>query len=263
MASPTATRIETGYRHAIGTTGGYATEIWEVKGIDPMFAHGSQGVAAGLPNYNQPHPADANLIVRERTVEQVIDTQVTWVRVDYRPASFDIGTIYGSVSRTVEPLKLRLIWTRMTLPGNQGWLLRGGQGDEQSVVQLWQTAREMTVYAGGDQDFADYSIETNKGKLYKLGSSPYDRLYVLSDGSTRKNRDGRVIAQYTFLTHQGFEAISANTYPYQTVTIPACPPCGMVFTYLDNPLAIPNFTVKTAQQLYEFGKGLPGLQNAT
>jgi len=259
MGSPTATRIETGYRHAIGTTGGYATEIWEVKGVDPMFAHGSQGVAAGLPNYNQPHPADANLIVRERTVEQVIDTQVTWVRVDYRPASFDIGTVYGSTTRVVEPLKLRLIWTRVTLPGNEGWVLRGGKGDEQSVIQLWQTSRQTTVYAGGDQDFVDYCIEINKGKLYKLGSNPYDRLYVLSNGATRKSRDGRVVAEYTFLTHQGFEAIPSGTYPGQSVAIPACPPAGMVFTYIDNPLSLPTFTVKTAQQLYKFGKDLPGL----
>lgn len=259
MASPTATRIETGYRHALGTTGGYATEIWEVKGIDPMLANGDLAVAAGLPNRGQPHPTDSSLIVRERIIEQVIDTQVTWVRVDYRPASFDIGTLYGSVSRTVEALKLRLIWTRVTLTGNQGWILRGGKGDEQSVVPLWQTARQMTVYAGGDQDYVDYAIEVNKGAWYKLGSSPYDRLYILSDGSTRKSRDGRVVAEYTFLTHQGFDAIPANTYPNQTVSIPACPPAGMVFTYLDNPLAPPTFTVKTAQQLYKQGKALPGL----
>lgn len=259
MASPTATRIENGYRHAIGTTGGYATEIWEVKGIDPMVANGDQGVAAGLPNYNQSHPVDSNLVVRERIIEQVIDNLTTWVRVDYRPASFDIGTIYGSVSRTVEPLNLRLIWTRVTLPGNEGWILRGGKGDEQSVVKLWQTAREMTVYAGGDQDFVDYCIEINKGKLYKLGSNPYDRLYVLSDGSSRRQRDGRVIATYTFLTHQGFSAIPTGTYPNQTVAIPACPPCGMVFTYIENPLSLPSFSVKTAQQLYASGKDLPGL----
>jgi hypothetical protein len=259
MANPSAQRIETGYRHARGTTGGYATEIWEVKGIDPMLANGDQAVAAGLPNYFQPHPTDSKLIVRERTIEQVIDTQVTWVRVDYRPASFDIGTQYGSVSRTVEPLKLRLIWTRITSPGNNGWWLRGGNGDEQTVVKLWQTARLMTVYAGGDQDFVDYCIEINKGKWYKLGSSPYDRLYVLSDGSTRKARDGRVVAEYTFLTHQGFEPIPSGTYPGQSVSIPACPPAGMIFTKIDNPLTPPLFEVRTAQQLYDKGKELPGL----
>lgn len=259
MANPSAQRIETGYRHAIGTTGGYATEIWEVKGVDPMFANGDQGVAAGLPNYNQPHPTDSNLIVRERVIEQVIDTQVTWVRVDYRPASFDIGTQYGSVSRTVEPLNLRLIWTRITSPGNTGWWLRGGVGDEQTVVKLWQTERRVTVYAGGDQDFVDYMIESNKGKFYKLGSSPYDRIYVLSDGTSRRARDGRVVAEYSFLTHQGFEAIPANTYPGQTITIPACPPTGMVFTKIDNPLALPSFEVRTVQQLYKGGKGLPGM----
>ena len=259
MANPTAQRIETGYRHAIGTTGGYATEIWEVKGIDPQLANGDQAVAAGLPNYNQPHPADNKLIVRERTIEQVIDTQVTWVRVDYRPASFDIGTQYGAVSRTVEPLNLRLIWSRITETGNNGWILRGGKGDEQSVVKVWQTARQMTVYAGADQDFVDYCIEINKGHWYKLGSNPYDRLYVLSDGSSRKGRDGRVIAEYTFLTHQGFDAIPVNTYPGQSVSIPACPPVGMVFTKIDNPLELPTFEVRTAQQLYQPGKDLPGL----
>ena len=224
-----------------------------------MLANGDLAVAAGLPNYNQPHPTDSRLTARERVIEQIIDTQVTWVRVDYRPASFDIGTIYGSVSRTVEPLDLRLIWTRVTLTGNQGWVLRGGKGDEQSVIKVWQTARQMTVYAGGDQDFVDYAIESNKGAWYKLGSSPYDRLYILSDGSTRKGRDGRVIAEYTFLTHQGFDAIPAGTYQNQSVSIPECPPAGMVFTYLNSPLAEPIFTVKTAQQLYKQGKGLPGL----
>lgn len=253
-----AERLEHSYRYCDGVTGGYASEIWEVRGVDPMLATGDDAISAGLPKRLQEHPTNPFLTVRERTVVLVIDRLKCWVQVDYRPVSFDVGTMYGSVSKSLEPLSLRLIWSRIQSPGNEGWVLRGGVGDEQSTIKVWRSLRRYTVYAGGDQNMVDDAIEKNKGKAYRFGSVPYDRPYILFDGETRRNKDGRVFADYTFLTTGGFEAIPAGTYQGQDLSIPKIRPLDMIYTRQEGHND-PEFLVKEAIHIYLIGNDLPGL----
>lgn len=254
----TAERLEQGFRLCDGATGGYASELWEVRGVQPMQVLGDEGLAAGLPKLFQEHPATPKLIVRERSVALIIDNNTCWVQIDYRPATFDLGNLLSSVSRSLDSIDLRLIWTRSTLAGNTGWVLRGGEGDTQSVIKLWRSARVFTVNAGGDQDALDILISNNKGKAYTFGTRPNDRKYILIDGASRKNKNGNVVAEYVFATHNGFPAIPQGTYQGQDVAIPACPPLGMVFTQQTG-TSSPEFSVKEAIALYLIGTPLPGL----
>lgn len=262
MASPIVTKLEQNYRYATGATGGYATELYEVKYVDPLQALEDQATAAGLPKDYQPHPLNPDLQVRERVIELVIDNQTTIVRVDYRPASFDIGVIQ-SISESTEVRNLKLIWTSnsITSPdgGNAstGWILRGGDYDRDMAVKLFTTIRRYSVLAGGDVNQVSNAIIGNKGRWYKIGSYPNERIFVFVDGKLRRLKDGRVYAEYMFETHNGFDLIPAGTYPGQILDVPACPPAGMVFTDLTFSSG-PRYTVKTVLQMYKPGLPLPG-----
>lgn len=264
MASPIVTKLEQNYRYATGATGGYASELYEVKYVDPLQALEDQATTAGLPKDYAPHPLNPNLQVRERVIELVIDNQTTIVRVDYRPASFDVGVIQ-SISESTEVRPLRLIWGsngQLTSPEggdatSGGWVLRGGPGDENMVVKLYTTVRRYSVLAGGSVDQVSNAIIGNKGRWYKIGSYPNERIFVFVDGKLRRLKDGRVYAEYFFETHPGFAAIPAGTYPGQIEDIPECPPAGMVFTRLNFNTG-PEYAVKTVLQLYKPGLPLPG-----
>jgi hypothetical protein len=253
-----ADRLEQGFRLCDGTTGGYASELWEVRGASPLEVLGDAGIALGLPKPLQEHPASPKLLVRERSVALIIDNKTCWVQVDYRPATFDLATVLSSRSRSLDALDLRLIWTRSTQAGNNGWILRGGEGDTQSVIKLWRSTRVFTVIAGADQDALDVLIESNKGKAYTFGTRPNDRKYILFDAATSKDRSGRVTAEYVFMTHNGFPSIPSGTYQGQDLAIPACPPLGMVFTSQTGTNQ-PEFLVKQPISLYLIGTPLPGL----
>lgn len=262
MASPIVTKLEQNYRYATGATGGYASELYEVKNLDPLQALEDPATAAGLPKDYQPHPLNPNLQVRERVIELVIDNQTSIVRVDYRPASFDVGVIQ-SISEATEVRNLKLIWSvnAITSPeggsASNGWLLRGGQGDESMAVKLYVTKRQYSVLAGGDVDIVSNAIIGNKGRWYKIGSYPNERIFVFVDGKLRRLKDGRVYAEYVFETHDGFQSIPAGTYPNQVLAVPECPKAGMVFTQLTFESG-PQYTVKTVLQLYKPGLPLPG-----
>lgn len=262
MASPIVTKLEQNYRYATGATGGYATELYEVKYVDPLQALEDQATTAGLPKDYDPHPLNPNLQVRERVIELVIDNQTTIVRVDYRPASFDVGVIQ-SISESTDVRQLKLIWTANALTSpeggsaSSGWILRGGYGDEGMSIKLYTTVRRYSVLAGGSVDQVSNAIIGNKGRWYKIGSYPNERIFVFVDGKLRRLKDGRVYAEYMFETHPGFEAIPAGTYPGQLLDVPACPPSGMVFTNLTFSSG-PQYNVKTVLQLYKQGLPLPG-----
>lgn len=255
----TATRIEQGYRFADSAIGGYCSELWEVSGIDAFDAIGSDAVAAGLPDRFAPHPKNPALIVRERIIDQVIDNRTTFVRVEYRPASYDVGTVYGVQDNPSVAVPLRLIWTRDNTPGANGWKLRGDPDREPALtVTLWKTYRTITTYTGGDIDSTTEAIVHNKGNAYILGSAPYDRLYVLAGGYTRKMKDGRVVADYSFYTHNGFKAIPAGTYQGQDVAIPELLPMASISTYQEG-TNTPTFSTKTILQITKMGMPLPGI----
>ena len=246
-------RIETSYRYADGVTGGHASELWLVKGVDSMMAIGGQSV--GLPKVGDPHPINPSLLVRERTIETIIDPQTTTVRVDYRQASFDLGMIYSTSQSFDEPTRLHLIYLRDDTPGVNGIIgpMKGAGWD----VLLYTSTRKYTVNAGGSVDAAMTAIIDNRGRWYELGAW-IDVPFILIDGQVRQLKNGQVIAEYSFQTHRGFPAIPLDSYPNQAAAVPACPPAGMVSTYLDSNNQ-PRYIVQTLRQRALMGKALPGM----
>ena len=248
----TTERIETSYRYADGVTGGYASELWLVKGVDSMMA--ISDLAVGLPKVYDPHPVNPALQVRERIIETIIDPQTTIVRIDYRQSTFDIGTIYATSQVLDEPTRLHLIYTRDNIAGSNGLTLRkGGVWD----VLLYTSTRKYTVNAGGSLDAVMMAIINNRGRWYELGAW-IDVPFILIDGQARQLKNGQVVAEYSFQTHRGFAAIPLDTYPDQAVAVPACPPAGMISTYLKDG-SEPQYVVRTLRQRALMGTALPGM----
>ena len=249
----TTERIETSYRYADGVTGGYASELWLVKGVDSMMA--ISDAAVGLPKVYDPHPVNPALQVRERIIETIIDPQTTIVRIDYRQSTFDIGTIYATSQVLDEPTRLHLIYLRDNTPGVEG-IVGPKKGDGWDVL-LYTSTRKYTVNAGGSLDAVMTAIINNRGRWYELGAW-IDVPFILIDGQARQLKNGQVIAEYSFQTHRGFESIPLGRYRDQAVAVPACPAGGMVLTYLDSNNE-PQYIVQTLRQRALKGTALPGM----
>lgn len=263
---PSAERIENSYRFADGVTGGYASESWLVKGVDNTRA--LSGEVTQLPKVNDPHPLAPGLIVRERIIETIIDKQTTLVRVDYRPASFDIGTLYSTSSEFAKEVRLRLLWTEDNIAGSRGLTLRGGKDEPQFDFVLFPTTRKFTVRAGGDINDVMNRIIRNKNHYYtslEIPIGPNDPPYLFVDGNVRQLKNGQVIAEYTFWTHYGLRGPAANgsfplgTYPNQAFAIPFVPPMASIYTTKDMVESGFPYLVKSVQELYPRGKELTGL----
>lgn len=270
MAS--AELIENSYRFADGVTGGYASELWLVKGVDNRKALDDQAV--GLPKVGNPHPIATSLVVRERVIENIIDPSTTMVRVDYRPASFDIGTLMSTTAEFATPMRLKLVWNRDDKPGSTGYILRGGKGEEQFDVVITPTNRKFTVCAGGDINDVMSRIIRNKDRYYTSMEIPVgisDPPYLFVDGQVRQLKNGQVIADYTFWTHNGLRGPASDgsfpvgTFPGQVFAIPYVPPMGTIYTTEDRALAAGRgeigspYVVKTLMDLYARGSELTGL----
>jgi hypothetical protein len=249
----TTERIEASYRYADGVTGGYAQELWLVKGVDSLQA--ISDFAVGLPRVGEPHSVNSLLRVRERIIETIVDPQTTIVRIDYRQASFDIGTIYSTSESFSEPEPLHLIWILEEATDSEAYtLMKGGQWD----VFIYPTIRRYTVNAGGDLDAVMAAIINNKNKRYLF--SFFGTPFTLINGQVRKLKNGQVIADYFFKTHNGFASIPLGTFPNMYSAVPACPPGGMVFTSKAQVQSGGGaYTIKTANELYQVGTALPGM----
>jgi len=249
----TTERIEASYRYADGVTGGYAQELWLVKGVDSLQAISDSAV--GLPRIGDSHPVNSLLKARERIIETIVDPQTTIVRIDYRQASFDIGNIYSTSESFGEPEPLHLIWIKDETADSRAYtLMKGGQWD----VFIYPTIRRYTVNAGGDLDAVMAAIINNKNKRYLF--SFFGTPFRLVNGEVKKLKNGQVIADYFFKTHNGFASIPQGAFPNMYSSVPACPPGGMVFTSKAQVQSGGSaYTVKTATDLYQAGTSLPGM----
>lgn len=270
MAS--AELIENSYRFADGVTGGYASELWLVKGVDNRKALGEQSIS--LPRIGNPHPIATSLVVRERVIENIIDPSTTLVRVDYRPASFDIGTMLSTTAEFAKPIRLQLLWHRDNTPGSTGYILRGGKDQEQFDFVITPTNRKFTVRAGGDINDVMSRIIRNKDRYYTSMEIPVgqsDPPYLFVDGQVRQLKNGQVIADYTFWTHNGLRgpafdgSFPVGTFPGQVFAIPYVPPMATIYTTENMALAAGRgdiaspYVIKTLLELYPRGSELTGL----
>lgn len=259
---PNAELIENSYRQADGVTGGYANELWLVTGQEPIYRALE---VTGLPRVGDPHSVVSTLVVRERTLENIIDKTTAMVRVDYRPASFDIGNIYSTSERHDDPLRLKLVWVRDNVYDRnrtviiEGIRLMGGPGESEYDVLIERATRVYTVNAGGDIDAVTRAIIGNKGRLYTFGTFPL-YIFILANGQARKLKNGQVIADYTFQALAGSAAIPLGTYPDQMYAIPECPINSIIFTSKSRAESGENvYTIKNINTLYRVGGALPGL----
>lgn len=270
MAS--AELLENSYRFADGITGGYASELWLVKGVDNRRALGSEAV--GLPKVNDPHPVTTSLIVRERVIENIIDPSTTLVRVDYRPVTFDVGTIYATSAEMAPPIRLQLLWETDNIPGSKGYILRGGKKESQFDFVITPTTRKFTVRAGGDLNDVMSRIIRNKDCYYTSREIPVgsnDPPFLFVDGAAKQLKNGQVIAEYTFWTHYGLRGPASDgsyplgTYPNQAFAIPFVPPGSTIYTTANmaketgaGTRSSP-YEVRTMQQTHRLGTELTGL----
>lgn len=268
---PSAERIENTFRFADGITGGYASEVWLVKGVDNFKA--LSGSVPDLPKINDPHPISSALTVRERIIESIIDPSTTLVRIDYRPTSFDIGTIYATSVEFAKEIRLRLLWTKDNTAGSNGLVLRGGIGEPQYDFVIAPTIRKFTVRAGGDINDVVSRIVRNKNCYYTSREIPIgqnDPPHLFIDGQARQLKNGQVIAEYSFMTHYGIRGPAQNgsfplgTYKNQAFAIPFIQPMATIYTSLNMAQdALQSgespYEIKQAREIYTLGQELTGL----
>jgi hypothetical protein len=268
---PSTERIENSYRYADGVNGGYASELWLVKGVDSMMAISDQAV--GLPKIYDPHPINNNLIVRERVIETIVDPQTTIVRIEYRQATFDIGTMYATSVEFSKEIRLKLLWTKEDTAGSNGLVLRGGSEEPQFDFVIYPTIRKFTVRAGGDINDVVSRIVRNKNCYYTSREIPIgqnDPPHLFIDGQARQLKNGQVIADYSFLTNYGIRGPAQNgsfplgTYKDQAFAIPFISPMATIYTSLRMAQdALRNGTspyeIKQAREIYPLGQELTGL----
>lgn len=276
MPEPSAELIENSYRQADGVTGGYGSELWLVKNLQATNGTRYALSVTGLPRVGDPHSIIPTLAVRERAIENIIDQNTVLVRVDYRPVSFDLGTLLSTTTENAKPLRLQLLWERANTPGSTGYILRGGEQKKETQFDfvITPTTRKFTVRAGGDINDVMSRIIRNKDCYYTSAEIPVGQLdppYLFIDGQVKQLKNGQVIAEYTFWTHYGLRGPASDgsfpvgTWPNQAFSIPKILPGAMIYTSETMALAAGEgtiaspYSIKTMPQMYPKGSELTGL----
>jgi hypothetical protein len=264
MADISVTRIEEGHRAASSQTGGYAYEYFLVSGVPTDQAQGSDANAAGLPKLGSYHPVFSNLTAREIVTYQIIDNITTIVMVQYRWANFATGINRTSREQTDNPERLRLFFRRDTSGGKTVWTQLGDSQSPLSVYERFVSRRVVRVYSGGNPDEVSAKAQKNIGCWYILGSGSYALPYLLIASPVWQQPDGRVYADYTYITKAPIfkgspanpQAIPAGTYPGQDIAIPIAGQLDRVDAYFDFQANTPVIRVTPYAQAYPPGAPL-------